>query len=85
MSEYQLGWVVALVVGAAAGWVVDRLVKSDQSLFSNIILGVVGALVANGLSFVLEVPFSGVLASLIFGLAGAGVLIAGSRLVSPSR
>ncbi len=42
-----LGWFAAIIVGGLAGWIAEKIMKSDMGLIMNIILGIIGALVAN--------------------------------------
>ena len=44
-----IGWFAAIIVGGLAGWIAEKIMKSDMGLIMNIILGIVGALVANWL------------------------------------
>lgn len=43
------GWLGTIVIGGLAGWVASMIMKTDGSMgiFLNIIVGVVGAVVAN--------------------------------------
>ena len=43
------GWLGTIIIGGLAGWVASMIMKTDQSMgvFMNIIVGVVGAIVAN--------------------------------------
>jgi hypothetical protein len=43
MEEQQIGWLGAILIGAFAGWLAEKIMKSDHSLLTNIILGVIGA------------------------------------------
>ncbi|WP_102958434.1 GlsB/YeaQ/YmgE family stress response membrane protein [Mangrovicella endophytica] len=42
-----MGWLAAIVVGGIAGWLAEKIMRSDMGLFMNILLGIVGAIVAN--------------------------------------
>ena len=44
-----IGWFAAIIVGGLAGWIAEKIMKSDMGLIMNIILGILGALVANWL------------------------------------
>ena len=41
MSATGLGWVLAILIGALAGWIASSLMKSNTGLFLNIVLGIV--------------------------------------------
>lgn len=44
-----MGWVIALIVGGAAGWLASLLMRRDASMgiFLNILVGCVGSVVGN--------------------------------------
>ena len=81
MTSTGLGWFLAVLVGALAGWLASSLMKSNTGLFLNIVLGVVGAGVANFLFAIIGISFSGIIGSLIAGVIGASILIALVRAV----
>ena len=81
MTSTGLGWFLAILVGALAGWIASRFMKTDTGLLLNIVLGIVGAGVANFLFGIIGISFSGVIGSLIAGVIGASILIAIVRAV----
>lgn len=81
MEDNQIGWLAAIIVGAFAGWIAEKLMKSDQGLLLNIVLGIVGAMVANGLFSILGISFGGVVGYLVAGVIGACILIALGRML----
>ena len=36
------GWILSIILGAIAGWIAEKIMKSDHGLLMNIILGIVG-------------------------------------------
>ncbi|MCP1200765.1 GlsB/YeaQ/YmgE family stress response membrane protein [Notoacmeibacter sp. MSK16QG-6] len=79
-----MGFLAAIIIGGLAGWLAEKVMKSDMGLLMNIILGVVGAIV---LSFILQISGlgSGAGASfsweyLLTGFVGACLLIFIARL-----
>ena len=42
-----IGWIMSIILGGLAGWIAEKIMHSDMGLLMNIILGIVGALVAN--------------------------------------
>lgn len=77
-----LGWIAAIIVGALAGWIAEKIMKTDHSLLVNIILGIVGALVLNWLLLaVVGSTLGGWIGQLIVGVIGACILIAVGRAV----
>ena len=53
-----LGWLSAIIVGGLAGWIASNIMKSDTGIFMNIILGIVGAVVANFLLGLFGINFA---------------------------
>src|SRR5688500_4602424 len=47
MEDAQVGWIAAIIIGGLAGWLAEMFMKSNQGALMNIILGIVGAIVAN--------------------------------------
>ena len=71
-----LGFLGSIIVGGLAGWIASMIMKADTGLFTNIILGIIGAVVLN-----LILQFAGIYAErswlpqLVVGAAGASLLI----------
>lgn len=81
-----VGWIGAIIIGGLAGWIAEKIMKTDHNLLLNIILGIVGALVANAiLIFVLGYTLGGWLGQLIVAVIGACLLIWVTRLVRRRR
>ena len=67
---------VSLVLGALAGWIAGKIMKSSHGLLMNIILGLVGGLIGLG---------GGWLSGLILAVVGACLLIWVARLISGKK
>jgi uncharacterized membrane protein YeaQ/YmgE (transglycosylase-associated protein family) len=80
MQEEQIGWLGAILIGAFAGWIAEKLMKSEHGLVTNIILGVVGAGIANTIFMWLDITLGGWVGYLIAGVVGACLLIGASRV-----
>ncbi len=77
-----IGWIGSLIIGALAGWIAEKIMKSDQGLLMNIVLGIVGAVVLNWLLIaVFGTTLGGWIGQLIVAAAGACLLIFTVRLV----
>jgi uncharacterized membrane protein YeaQ/YmgE (transglycosylase-associated protein family) len=81
-----VGWIGTLFIGAIAGWIAEKVTKSDHGLIKNIIIGVIGsfigAFLANLLGIRLGEIFQGWFwGNLIVAAIGAIVLIYVLRLV----
>ncbi|MCV3736028.1 GlsB/YeaQ/YmgE family stress response membrane protein [Rhizobium sp. TRM96647] len=79
MEDAGIGWIAAIIIGGLAGWLAERFMKSDMGVFMNIILGIVGAFVANLILSLVGVTLGGWLGYLIAGFIGACILIAAAR------
>ena len=71
------GWLGTIIIGGLAGWVASMIMKTDQSMgvILNVIVGVVGALLANLLLPVLGLSGtsdeSGLITKFVVALVGA--------------
>ena len=63
-----------------AGWLAEMFMKSNMGVLMNIVLGIVGAVVANALLGLFGVVLTGWLGHLIAGFIGACILIAIARM-----
>lgn len=77
-----VGWIAAIIIGGLAGWLAQMFMKTNTGLFLNIVLGIVGAVVASLLLGILGISFGGWLGYLIAGFIGACIIIAVARAVT---
>ncbi len=75
-----VGWIGTLFIGGLAGWIAEKIMKTDHGLLRNIVVGIlgsiVGAFLANALGIRLNEIFQGwFLGNLIVSAIGAIVLI----------
>ena len=85
MEDEQVGWLGALIVGCFAGWLAEQVMKSNQGLLTNIILGVIGAIIGNAIFGALNIALAGWVGYLIAGFVGACLLIAVSRMFGKKK
>jgi uncharacterized membrane protein YeaQ/YmgE (transglycosylase-associated protein family) len=77
-----IGWIGAIIIGGIAGWIAEKIMKTDHNMLMNIIMGIVGALVANAiLMFVFGNTLGGWIGQLIVAVIGACLLIWIYRLI----
>ncbi|MCQ8184890.1 GlsB/YeaQ/YmgE family stress response membrane protein [Parvularcula maris] len=76
-----MNWIVAIIVGGLAGWIAEKLMKSNMGLLMNIVLGIVGAFVANLIMAAAGIAIGGIVGYLIAGIIGACLLIFVARLI----
>jgi uncharacterized membrane protein YeaQ/YmgE (transglycosylase-associated protein family) len=49
MDDTQIGWIAAIIIGGIAGWLAEQFMKSNMGMLMNILLGIIGAVVASWL------------------------------------
>ena len=77
-----MGWLVAIIVGGIAGWIAEKIMKADHGLLTNIILGILGAVILNAILAALGIYSADTwLAWFIVAIIGACALIWGYRMV----
>lgn len=71
-----------ILIGIAAGWLAGQIMKSgNSSIVTDLIVGVIGAVLGGFLFGLLGISTSGPLGSLITATVGAIALIAGLRAI----
>ena len=71
-----------ILIGIAAGWLAGQIMKSGRSsLITDLIVGVIGAILGGFLFGVLGLSANGLIGSLVTATVGAVVLIAGLRAI----
>lgn len=81
MEQAGIGWIAAIIIGGIAGWLAEQFMKSNMGIFMNILLGIVGAVIANAILGVFGVVLGGWIGYLIAGFIGACILIAVARAI----
>ena len=82
METIQLGWFWMIMIGGLAGWLAGKLMNTQFGIFMNIILGIVGSVVATTLLAQFDiVPKDSRSAFFVTGFLGAALLIFVARLV----
>ena len=81
MESQAIGWIVAIIIGGVAGWLAEQFMKSQMGLVMNVILGIVGAVVASWLFNLVGISLGGWLGYLIAGFIGACILIFAARAI----
>lgn len=86
LGQPGVGFFMALIIGALAGWLAEKLTRSDHGLFTNIIMGIIGAVVANFLLRMIGFgPAYGFWGNLISATIGAVLVITVYRAVTGRR
>ncbi|MGO7423422.1 GlsB/YeaQ/YmgE family stress response membrane protein [Rhizobium ruizarguesonis] len=78
----SVGWISAIIIGGLAGWLAGKLMEARYGIFLNIVLGIVGSVVASAVlaQFHVEVV-GGRLGYFVTGFLCACLLIFLARLV----
>lgn len=77
-----VGWFAAIIIGAIAGWIAEKIMHAEHGLLTNIVLGILGAVVLNAiLMAIFGSTLGGWIGQLIVGAIGACILIAGYRAI----
>ena len=75
-----------LLIGLSAGWLASQIMKGGGSgLVTDLIMGVIGAILGGFLFGLLGLAATGLIGSLVTATVGAIVLIAGLRLINRPR
>jgi uncharacterized membrane protein YeaQ/YmgE (transglycosylase-associated protein family) len=81
-----VGWFLAIVLGALAGWIAEKVMKSDHGLVMNIVLGILGAVIGNFLLLLIfGATMGGIVGQLLVAIVGACLLIWLGRLIRGDR
>jgi uncharacterized membrane protein YeaQ/YmgE (transglycosylase-associated protein family) len=77
--------IIILIVGALVGWLAGVIMRSGGGILFDIIVGIVGALIAGFLfgGSILDAPLS--ITAILYSLVGAIILLAIYKLVSRGR
>ena len=77
--------IIILIVGALVGWLAGMLMRSGGGILFDIVVGIVGALIAGFLfgGSILSAPLS--ITAILYSLLGAIILLAIVKLVTRGR
>lgn len=75
----------SIIVGGLAGFIAEKLMKSDMGLIANILLGIAGGLAAGWILPMLGVGIVGLIPSILAATAGACLLIFLARLIKGKK
>ena len=85
-----VGWLGTLIIGGLAGWIAERITKSDMGIVMNVITGIIGAYIgaflANALGLRLGELFQGWFwGNLLVSVVGAVILLAMLKMLRSRR
>jgi uncharacterized membrane protein YeaQ/YmgE (transglycosylase-associated protein family) len=73
--DQGIGFIGWIIIGIAAGWIAEKVMKRNHGLLTNLIVGVVGAFLGGFLARSLGVGPNGWLMSLVVASLGAILLL----------
>jgi uncharacterized membrane protein YeaQ/YmgE (transglycosylase-associated protein family) len=81
-----VGWLGTLLIGAVAGWIAEKLTRSDMGLIMNVIVGVIGAYIGGFLANLAGIQLGEFVSgwfwgNLLVSVVGAVVLILAVRML----
>ena len=76
-------WIVRIALWALAGLIASRLMKSENSLLLNILLGLAGGAVGTLVASLVGLRTTNTLGSILVSVAGACLVIYLARLILP--
>ena len=81
-----VGWLGTLLIGAVAGWIAEKLTRSDMGLIMNVIVGVIGAYIGAFLANLAGLQLGEIVSgwfwgNLLVSVVGAVVLILAVRML----
>ncbi|MET0719374.1 MAG: GlsB/YeaQ/YmgE family stress response membrane protein [Tardiphaga sp.] len=59
LGHPEVGFFSMLLIGVLAGWVAERVIQSDHSIFTNILVGIAGSFVGGLLASILNIQVFG--------------------------
>lgn len=71
-----IGILTAIIVGIMAGWIAEQVMHRRHGLITNLIVGMIGALLGGFVAGLLGVGFAGFWSSLLVSTLGAIALLA---------
>ncbi|MGH6922423.1 MAG: GlsB/YeaQ/YmgE family stress response membrane protein [Propylenella sp.] len=76
------GWIMTIIIGGLAGWIAEKVMKADHGLITNIILGILGAVILNAILIGLfGSTLGGFVGQLLVAVIGACILVFGYRAI----
>jgi uncharacterized membrane protein YeaQ/YmgE (transglycosylase-associated protein family) len=85
MESTEIGWIAAIIIGGIAGWLAEKVMKSEMGFLMNIVLGIIGAAVASAILNFFGISLGGWLGYLVAGFIGAVLLIGVYRVIQGAR
>ena len=75
MGTPGVGIFMLIIIGALAGWIAEKITKSDQGLLMNIVVGIVGSAIGTWIFSQFNYMAAGFFGRLIVAVIGAVILL----------
>jgi uncharacterized membrane protein YeaQ/YmgE (transglycosylase-associated protein family) len=85
LGQPGVGFFMAIIIGALAGWLAEKLTRADMGLFANIAMGIIGAVVGNFLARFVGIAVFGFWGNLLSATIGAVLVITVYRAIMGRR
>lgn len=76
-----VGFFSLLIIGALAGWIAEKITRSDHGILTNIVVGIAGSFVGSTLATSFNVAVNGSLGRLLAAVVGAVIVVYGWRMI----
>ena len=70
-----VGFIGAIIIGIFAGWLAEKIMGRNHGLLTNLVVGLVGALIGAFLASMFNIHFMGWVGSIIVSTIGAVLLL----------
>ncbi|MBZ0214978.1 MAG: GlsB/YeaQ/YmgE family stress response membrane protein [Fimbriimonadaceae bacterium] len=81
MGMPGVGIIGLLIIGVLAGFIAEKVMKTDHGLLTNLIVGIVGSYIGGFIAQALGVHVFGIIGNLIFATIGAIILLFVWRMI----
>lgn len=81
LGQPGMGFIMAIVVGALAGWIAEKVTSANMGFFSNILMGIIGAVLGNFMARQLGMTIYGFWGNLAAAIVGAVIIIWAYRAI----
>jgi uncharacterized membrane protein YeaQ/YmgE (transglycosylase-associated protein family) len=70
-----VGFIGAIIIGIAAGWLAERFMKRNDSIWINLVVGIVGSVLGSFVVGLVGIRAGGLIGSLVVSTLGAVLLL----------
>ena len=70
-----VGWIATIIIGILAGWIAEKVHSRSHGLLTNLVVGLLGAVIGRWIAEFAGIAYTGWWASLLVSTIGAIVLL----------